>query len=233
MSNETDIPVENTLEALREIESIGLINYDFDQNIVWVVNAVKYQKLSPNEVKGIRNNLNSINHDLVSTFEGYYKELLSTYEGTVKELASKPKVPSGKGKGSDNDNDNDKNYSLEIEKFRIRYSPEQIEKIDRYFEILRTTRRSGNISESVIYGIYEDMHKYDPLIVQYACLTIIKKPELHDKKENYFAGILRNTSVVEAVKGMERTQKDSPKASSYEERKQLNGGIEPGITFIR
>lgn len=107
---------------------------------------------------------------------------------------------------NNNNKDNKENkevYSLEIEKFRLRYSPEQLKIIDRYLEVLRTTRRSGNISDSVICGIYENMNKYDPLIVQYACMTVIKKPELHDKKESYFAGILRNTTMPEAVKGLQ------------------------------
>ncbi|MEN6460817.1 MAG: DUF4373 domain-containing protein [Syntrophomonas sp.] len=108
------------------------------------------------------------------------------------------------------------NYSLGIKEFRLRYSSEQLEIINRYFEILRTTRRSGTISESVIYGIYEDMNKYDPAIVQYACMRVVKKPELHDKRENYFAGILRNTTVSEALKGLQAGQRASPKTKAYE-----------------
>jgi len=94
------------------------------------------------------------------------------------------------------------NYSLEIEKFRSRYSPEQLETIEQYLEILRTTRVSGKLAPSVEHGVYEDMHRYDPLIVEHACKKVISKPELHAKKENYFAGILRNTTVDEALKGL-------------------------------
>jgi len=111
---------------------------------------------------------------------------------------------------NDKNDKNDKNVlSLEIEKFRTRYTPEQLKIINHYFEILRTTRRSGTISDSVICGIYENMDKYDPLIVQYACTTVVNKPELHDKKENYFVGILRNTTIGEAVKTLQGGYRDS------------------------
>ncbi len=98
---------------------------------------------------------------------------------------------------------NNKNFSLEIEKFRSRYSLEQLQVIEKYLDILRTTRIAGKISDSVIQGIYKDMHRFDPIVVEYACKTIIAKPDLHAKKENYFVGILRNTTIDEAVKGLQ------------------------------
>lgn len=127
---------------------------------------------------------------------------------------TKEETPQSKEKKKESKS-KDKNYSLEISQFRSRYSPEQLEIIDRYFEVLRTTRRSGTIAESIIHGVYEDMNKYDPVIVQYACLTVTKKPELHDKKENYFAGILRNTTVAEALKGLDGGQRASPPTSNF------------------
>ena len=91
-----------------------------------------------------------------------------------------------------------KDYSLEFEKFRQRYDPETLEKIDSYFEILRTTRVSGKISDSITFQVYDEMNKHPPVIVKYACSTVVKKPELHSKKENYFYGIMRNTTADEA-----------------------------------
>lgn len=98
------------------------------------------------------------------------------------------------------------NYSHEIEQFRSRYSPEQIQTIDQYFEILRTTRVSGKLAPSIEHRVYEDMHRYSPLVVEYACKTVISKPALHAKKEDYFSGILRNTTVDEALKGLQSSR---------------------------
>ena len=93
---------------------------------------------------------------------------------------------------------NIKDYSLEFEKFRQRYDEGTLKKIDRYFDILRTTRRSGKISDSIIEQVYGEMNKHPPVIVEYACTVIIGRPELQSKKENYFYGIMRNTEADEA-----------------------------------
>lgn len=93
---------------------------------------------------------------------------------------------------------NIKDLSLEFEKFRQRYDGETLKKIDQYFDILRTTRRSGKISDSIIEQVYGEMNKHPPVIVEYACTVIIGRPELQSKKENYFYGIMRNTEADEA-----------------------------------
>ena len=93
---------------------------------------------------------------------------------------------------------NIKDLSLEFEKFRQRYDEGTLKKIDRYFDILRTTRRSGKISDSIIEQVYGEMNKHPPVIVEYACTVIIGRPELQSKKENYFYGIMRNTEADEA-----------------------------------
>lgn len=91
-----------------------------------------------------------------------------------------------------------KDYSLEIENFRQRYSDETLKLIEEYFEVLRTTRVSGKISDSVILQVYKEMNKHPSIVVGYACKTVVDNPKLHDKKENYFYGIMRNTRTTEA-----------------------------------
>jgi hypothetical protein len=103
-----------------------------------------------------------------------------------------------------------KDYSREIENFRQRYS-DFLDLVDKYFEILRTTRRSGKISDSVIYQVYTEMNKRPVIVVKYACLTVINKPDLHSKKENYFYGIMRNTDADEATRKLSVNSKDKPK----------------------
>jgi len=85
-----------------------------------------------------------------------------------------------------------KDYSLEIENFRHRYV-DFLPVIDSYFDVLRTTRVSGKISDSIIVKVYQEMDKHPPITVKYACMTVVNKPELHSKKESYLYGIMRNT----------------------------------------
>jgi hypothetical protein len=126
ISNETDIPVAEVEKALQEIMDINLIKYDFEQNIIWVINAVKYQKLSPNEVRGIYKNIFSINHEYCKELLETHKELLSSYLTTEQYLASTLGVPSGKGKGKGKGKD------------KYIYTSEEKEKTDKNLEAKQT-----------------------------------------------------------------------------------------------
>lgn len=95
-----------------------------------------------------------------------------------------------------------KDYSPEIENFRHRYS-DFLDLIDRYIDILRTTRVSGKISDSIMCQVYAEMDKHPVIVVKYACFTVVNKPDLHSKKENYFYGIMRNTTAEEAESKLE------------------------------
>lgn len=119
ISNETDIPVEDVKTALSDMEKVGVIKYDWDNHIVWVINAVKYQKVNPNGIKAIKKNLEEINHLFAEEFKNYYADILNTSEGvrevfqnTSETLPNASETPSdkdkdkgkGKYKGKDNNN---------------------------------------------------------------------------------------------------------------------------------
>ncbi len=128
ISNETDLDMDQVNNALFELVSGGLIKWDKDGNIIWVVNAIKYQKLSPNEVTGIKKSLASIEHEYVNELLSYYEELFSNYPVPSKELKSKSTVPGDKGKGNDKgkgkgkDNDKFLPDSVEIELAQYLYN---------------------------------------------------------------------------------------------------------------
>ncbi len=110
----------------------------------------------------------------------------------------------------------------EIKNFRQRYDDETLQLIDDYLDILRTTRVSNRISDSVICKVYEQMSKYPVIVVKYACNTIINNPALHSKKENYFFGIMRNTQADEAAE----------KLRKYE-AEQAAGPVKPNPQYMR
>lgn len=99
-------------------------------------------------------------------------------------------------------------YGSEIVNFRERYI-DFIELVDQYFDILRTTRVSGKIADSVIYNVYKEMDKHSLIIVKASIVTIISNPSLHSKKENYFYGIMRNTKADEAAEKIKKYEKHS------------------------
>jgi DNA-binding transcriptional regulator YhcF (GntR family) len=96
-------------------------------------------------------------------------------------------------------NDKKNNIRLEIENFRQRYSENQLKIIDNYLEMIRHTRVSAKISESVIIGMYREWDKYPAVCVEYGLKTHTENPIYHSKKENYTMGIIRNTSADDAV----------------------------------
>jgi hypothetical protein len=121
-----------------------------------------------------------------------------------------PETPQRKGKER-----KEKNYSLEIENFRQRYQG-FIGLVDKYIDILKMTRVSGKIANSVLLGVYEQMDKHPVIVVKYAINTIIHNPSLHSKKENYFFGILRNTKADEAAEKLSKI--NNPKTMEEEIR---------------
>lgn len=101
------------------------------------------------------------------------------------------------------------NIPLEIENFRHRYSENQLKVIDDYLEMIRHTRVSAKISDSVIAGMYKEWDKYPIVCVEYGLKTHTKNPSFHSKKENYTFGIIRNTTADEAVTKLGEVKKNS------------------------
>jgi hypothetical protein len=88
--------------------------------------------------------------------------------------------------------------------------------VDEYIDILKMTRVSGKIADSVLLGVYEQMEKHPVIVVKYAINTIVHNPSLHSKKENYFFGILRNTKADEAAEKLSKI--NDPKTREEEIR---------------
>mgnify|MGYP000931473147 CR=1 FL=1 len=115
-------------------------------------------------------------------------------------------------------NDKKNNYIRKIENFRQRYSSDELTTIDEYMDILKTTRVSGKISDSVMCQVYEHMSKHAVVVVIYACRTVISKPNLHSKKENYFYGIMKNTKADDAVNRLNQIYKPNQNQENDIER---------------
>jgi phage replication O-like protein O len=123
-----------------------------------------------------------------------------------------------------------KDLSLEIENFRHKFS-DFLELVDEYFDILRTTRISGKISDSVILKVYGQMDKHPVIVVKAALLTIIHNPALHSKRENYFYGIMRNTDAAEAERRIQKHEAMQPENQKpNEEYQRIKERLRDGST---
>ena len=105
------------------------------------------------------------------------------------------------------------NVSISPELLRNRYTGEQLKIIDEFFEVLKHTRRSAKLSDNIILNIYKDWDKHEPAKVIYALYKYIHTPALHDKKENYVLGIIRNATMAD-IENYKKAITNAPKGVS-------------------
>lgn len=134
------------------------------------------------------------------------KEILHRYlrilHGGVEEIVNTPIEEKVKDNNTDlnNTTNNTKEYkpSSQIENLRQRYSQSQLKVIDDYLEMIRHTRVSAKIADSIVLGMYENWDKHPQICVEYGLRTHTENPSYHSRKENYTLGIIRNTTADEA-----------------------------------
>jgi predicted phage-related endonuclease len=87
ISNETGLSTVKTKQALQELVKAEMIGYDFDEQIMWVKNALKYQTINPNCLRAVKKDLESIGrHYLVKDFIEHYSCFLAAHETIWKPL---------------------------------------------------------------------------------------------------------------------------------------------------
>lgn len=98
---------------------------------------------------------------------------------------------------------------------RQRYNTEQLKVIDQFFNILKYTRKSCKMADSVILKIYQSWNKHEVQKVIYGIGVYINNPSLHDKNEKYVLGIIRN-STTEEINRKEFKNNESYVGKNYE-----------------
>lgn len=119
------------------------------------------------------------------------KQLTSNQQATNKQLTT--------NKNKENkENEKKKDYTSEIKEFLVRYQAiENFNKLNKdYWDVIRNTRVSKKVSQSVIHKNMDLWNKFDPIVVQYALKAHVDAH--HGKREEYTVGIMRRTSVQEA-----------------------------------
>lgn len=115
---ETGLTIEEAQNAIREIEGRGMWRYDWDNQVLWVKNALKYQTVTEKNIVAIKKDIQVINSPLVQEFEVYYQDLLCQSEppmkGHTRDMDALSMKGNGKGKGNGNGKGNIKNISSPV-----------------------------------------------------------------------------------------------------------------------
>jgi len=98
----------------------------------------------------------------------------------------------------DIDIDKEKDYSSKIKDLLSLFSSiNNFNQLNKdYWNIIRETRKTGKIAESVIYNNMNKWKKYDTAVIEYALKEHVKNHK--GKREEYTLGIMRNTTKEEA-----------------------------------
>lgn len=101
---------------------------------------------------------------------------------------------------------------VELSTALSRYTTDQREAIMAYFELLKTTRKTGKVALSVLIKELEYWAKYPPDLIHQAIHIHLKKHRT--KREAYTRGILRGLArEQEVAAGGQATQGDSARGS--------------------
>lgn len=95
-------------------------------------------------------------------------------------------------------NDNKEKILSEIKDLQSQFSSEVQGLLKQYWTVIKKTRKTGTISNSVILKTMKNWTKYDDIVIQYALKTHIDSYDDGERDEKYTLGIMRRTSKEEA-----------------------------------
>ena len=175
-------------EKTREIAILNWGKYNLNKSGKPVIDCVK------KELREIKDQtlLNEIaahieNQDIYREFSRYVDE---SYNDTLTTSGQEEE----KEKEKEKEEEKEKPSPLQITNLRQRYSENQLKIIDEYLDMIRHTRKSAKIADSVILKLYKSWDKYPPICVEYGLRIHTENPAYHSKMENYTLDIIRNTT---------------------------------------
>lgn len=99
ISNETNQSPDQSRASLEELISRDLIRYDFEDSVVWIKNALRYQSISPKGIIAIKKDISGIKNPVVEEFTSYYRDLLGGIDTPSIPIPDPAETQAGKGKG--------------------------------------------------------------------------------------------------------------------------------------
>ncbi|WP_051359539.1 hypothetical protein [Paucisalibacillus globulus] len=199
MAFDTGYSIESINSLLdRFINHHSIIRYNPDTREIAIKNWGKYNLNRGGKpvIDCVRSELKDVKDESFIQFVGSHierneiKEIYDTYHDS-------PTTRGQKEKEKEKEKEK-KDYTAKIKDLLPVFSQinnfNQLSK--KYWDVIRETRKTGKVSESVIYSTMVKWQKYNPFVIEYALKAHI---DLHrGKKEEYTIGIMRNTSKDEA-----------------------------------
>ncbi len=144
------------------------------------------------------------------------KQLTSDQQATNKRLTTNKNVKNG----NNEKNDNKKDYTSKIKDLLSSGVFSQIDGFNelnkQYWDVIRETRKTKHVSQSVIYKNMEMWMKYDPIVIKYALKTHVDGYQ--GRKEEYTLGIMRNTNKDEAEDRLNRLSGPNVNVGSHQKQ---------------
>ncbi|MFD1066658.1 phage replisome organizer N-terminal domain-containing protein [Oceanobacillus locisalsi] len=182
-------PIGTVRLALETFQQFGMIEID-EHSFISISNWEKHQNIEGME------RVKALNAERNRKYRERKKQKLIQNEHDDVSVTSRDGTE--EEREEEKEKEKNKDYSSKIKDLLPVFSPinnfNQLNK--KYWDVIRETRKTGKVSESVIYNAMYKWQKYDPVVIEYALKAHI---ELHaGKKEEYTIGIMRNTRKEEA-----------------------------------
>ena len=171
----SDVSLQSVRTALLKLEKWGFLTNESTKTgrLITIVNWDVYQNTDE------------------QTNKDSNKELTKHQQRTNKELTTNKNDKNEK-------NDKEEKILSEIEDLRSQFSSNIRGLLKPYWDVIRKTRKTGTISNSVILKTMKKWKKYDDIVIQFALKTHIENYDDGERDENYTLGIMRNTTKEEA-----------------------------------
>lgn len=197
-------PISTVRLALKTFRDFGMIEID-ENHFISIKNWEKHQN-----IEGM-DRIRKLNAERNRRYRERKKQQLLEEE-KQRDVSVTSRDGTDIDREEDKDIDKDKYYTSKIKDLLTVFSTiKDFNKLNKkYWDVIRETRKTGRISKSVIYNTMKKWEKYDPAVIEYALKSHI---DLHaGKREEYTIGIMRNTSIDEAIDRMNSISAKQQKA---------------------
>ena len=194
-------PINTVRMALETFKQFGMIEID-DQSFIKISNWEKHQNIEGMERIRLQN------RERKRRQRERERKLLESGHVTSRDSHATEEERE-EDKDIDKEREKEKDYTSKIKDLLTVFSSINgfIELNKKYWDVIRETRKTGKVSESVIYNSMKKWKKYDLKVIEYALKTHIENHV--GKKEDYTIGIMRNTSKEEAIERLTKPKKSN------------------------
>lgn len=161
----------------------------------------------------------------IDKYDFYQSEDAKTVQQTDPQLTSKCPTSDQQlttNKNVKNEKNDKEKIIAEIKDLRLPYSSEIQSLIDQYWNIIKKTRKTNQISYSVICKTMQQWRKFSSVVIHYSLKKHIEAYDDGDHDEKYTLGIMRNTTPQQAEDFLNRKNFQKHKNESTSNLAEIN-----------